>query len=146
MACKIFKEQAVMVDPSMARRSFFSVQQTFLGGVKMKRAKLLAAAGSITLIFVLAALMFVAASETAIAGEKPIELRFSVIDPPNKAFAPRGHVPWAKMVEKATNGRVKITIYYSSALAPARQVYDATIHGIADMAWFVTAHYPKRFL
>ena len=50
--------------------------------------------------------------------------------------------PWAKQVEKATNGRVKIQIYPSQTLAKGKESWNATKHGIADMSWNVMTFFP----
>jgi TRAP-type C4-dicarboxylate transport system substrate-binding protein len=44
--------------------------------------------------------------------------------------------PWAKQVEKATNGRVKIQIYPNQTLAKGTQTWKAVKDGIADMGWY----------
>ena len=40
---------------------------------------------------------------------------------------------WGKEIEKQTNGRVKFTFFHSGGLAPADQIYDAVVKGIADI-------------
>lgn len=40
---------------------------------------------------------------------------------------------WGKEVEKRTNGRVKTTFFHAGTLAPADQIYDSTVKGIADI-------------
>jgi len=50
--------------------------------------------------------------------------------------------PWAKEVEKATNGRVKIEIYPNQTLAKGTQVWKAVKDGIADMGWFLLGYAP----
>jgi len=41
----------------------------------------------------------------------------------------------AAMIEKATNGRAKVTIYPSMTLVPIKDVYRAIQEGIADISW-----------
>lgn len=53
--------------------------------------------------------------------------------------------PWARNVEKATNGRVKITIYPGQTLFKAREAIVATQQGITDLAWVLVAFFPGRF-
>ena len=50
--------------------------------------------------------------------------------------------PWAKQVEKVTNGRVKIQIYPSQTLAKGKEAWNAARDGIADMAWFAGGQNP----
>jgi TRAP-type C4-dicarboxylate transport system substrate-binding protein len=40
---------------------------------------------------------------------------------------------WGKEIEKQTNGRVKFTFFHQGGLAPADQIYDAVVKGIADV-------------
>jgi TRAP-type C4-dicarboxylate transport system substrate-binding protein len=42
-------------------------------------------------------------------------------------------VDWCKEVEKRTNGRVKVTYFAGGTLAPAVQIYQAVVKGIADI-------------
>jgi len=111
----------------------------------MKTTKSLTVVGVMSLILILASLLLVAAPAPGTAGEKAIELRFSVQQGAKAGKYIRGHEPWAKMVEEATRGRVKVTIYPSGSLAKAKEVYDATIGGIADVGWIAIGHYPRRF-
>jgi TRAP-type C4-dicarboxylate transport system substrate-binding protein len=65
--------------------------------------------------------------------------------------APTHHVvkymmePWAALVEKATAGRVKVTMLPKPIAAP-NQHYDAVISGQVDVAWSTYGYQPERFL
>lgn len=92
---------------------------------------------------IIAVMMFGAIS-TATAAAKPIELRLA------HAWSPKHHVhvildKWVKDVDKATNGRVKITIFPGGALSTAVQLYDSTRTGVADLAWFLQGYTPGKF-
>lgn len=50
--------------------------------------------------------------------------------------------PWAKKVEEATKGRVKIEIYYSHTLAKATDIWNAVKSGVADMGWCFHGYWP----
>ncbi|MEW6666015.1 MAG: TRAP transporter substrate-binding protein [Thermodesulfobacteriota bacterium] len=50
--------------------------------------------------------------------------------------------PWAKKVEEATKGQVKIQIYPSQTLAKGKESWNAVRDGIADMAWFAGGQHP----
>lgn len=52
---------------------------------------------------------------------------------------------WGKEIEKRTNGRVKITFFHGGTLAPAAQIYDSTVQGIADMGFSVLAYTRGKF-
>lgn len=53
--------------------------------------------------------------------------------------------PWAKDIEKATNGRVKITSYPAETLLKAADVYDGVVKGIADVGISCFAYSKGRF-
>ncbi|MDP2917652.1 MAG: TRAP transporter substrate-binding protein [Dehalococcoidia bacterium] len=52
-------------------------------------------------------------------------------------------LPWVEMVEKATNGRVKIEIYDAQTLTKAMDVWEATKSGVADMAYAFHGYWPN---
>lgn len=52
--------------------------------------------------------------------------------------------PWAKKVEEATEGRVKVQITDASLGAPPRQ-YDLAVDGVADITFGVHGYTPGRF-
>ena len=105
----------------------------------MKKEKLLIATGSFMLIFLIATLVLVSGPGLASAQENPIELKMSGEVGPEAGFYIRGYKPWAEMIEEATQGRVKVTIYPNQSLAPLPEIYDATIQGTADIAWLPLA-------
>ena len=79
------------------------------------------------------------------AQDKPIELKFS-----SWVSAVHGHhtgvmVPWAKMVEEKSKGRLKITIYPGSTLGKAVDHFDMVKDGIADLGFTVPGYTPGRF-
>jgi len=79
------------------------------------------------------------------AQDKPIELKFS-----SWVSTVHGHhtgvmVPWAKMVEDKSGGRLKITIYPGSTLGKAVDHYDMIKDGIADMGFTTPGYTPGRF-
>jgi TRAP-type C4-dicarboxylate transport system substrate-binding protein len=95
-----------------------------------------------TLMF--AVMMFGTASTAASAAAKPVELKLA------HAWATTHHVhvildQWTKDVEKATDGRVKITIYPGGAISTAVQLYDTVRTGVADLAWFLQGYTPGKF-
>jgi TRAP-type transport system periplasmic protein len=81
----------------------------------------------------------------AAAQDKPIELKFS-----SWVGIAHGHhtgvmVPWAKMVEEKSKGRLKITIYPGSTLGKAVDHYDMIKDGIADIGFTTPGYTPGRF-
>lgn len=100
--------------------------------------------GRICLISIGAALIF-SASPNLAASEEPIELKYSVTEGAQSARFQYGHKIWAQMVEKATNGKVKVTPFPGGSLAAPRQEFDATVNGIVDIGYMPLPYYPGRF-
>jgi TRAP-type C4-dicarboxylate transport system substrate-binding protein len=81
----------------------------------------------------------------AAAQTKPIELKFS-----SWVSTVHGHhtgvmVPWAKMIEEKSGGRLKITIFPGSILGKPADHYDLVKDGIADIAFTTPGYTPGRF-
>lgn len=91
------------------------------------------------------ALMIIGVASTAMAAsDKPMNLRLA------HGWSPKHHVhvildQWTKDVDRATDGRVKITIFPGGALSKAVQLYDSTRTGVADLAWFLQGYTPGKF-
>jgi TRAP-type C4-dicarboxylate transport system substrate-binding protein len=74
-----------------------------------------------------------------------IEMRFSHHNPPQGWTTTQFLNPWAKKVEAATNGAVKITMYPAQSIASLADNYDATINNLAQLTWIPTPPYQGRF-
>ena len=97
------------------------------------------------LVVTFALLLTCLVTGSAPAQDKPIELKFS-----SWVSAVHGHhtgvmVPWAKMVEEKSKGRLKITIYPGSTLGKAVDHYDMVKDGIADLGFTTPGYTPGRF-
>jgi len=57
----------------------------------------------------------------------------------------RGFDVWAKNVEKATEGKIKILVFPGDILAAGSDAYDATKSGACDMAQLIQPYEPERF-
>jgi TRAP-type C4-dicarboxylate transport system substrate-binding protein len=84
-------------------------------------------------------------SSPAAAQDKPIELRFS-----SWVGVGHGHhtgvmVPWAKMIEEKSGGRLKVTIYPGGTLGKPADHFDLVKNGIADMGFAAPGYTPGRF-
>ncbi len=64
---------------------------------------------------------------------KTVELKLAHFFPATHPAEKELIQPWAKAIEEATEGRVKITSYPGQTLLQADAVYDGVINGIADM-------------
>jgi len=52
---------------------------------------------------------------------------------------------WVRDVEKATGGRIKVTVYWSQTLGKAAEQYNTVVKGVADVAYGYQAWAPGRF-
>jgi len=74
----------------------------------------------------------------------PIELKIANFQPPlHKSNEMLQN--WANLVEKETGGKVHFVLYPGATLAKARDTYDATVTGIADMCWTFAGYTMGRF-
>lgn len=110
----------------------------------MKNSKLMVLS-SLCLIFVWVGLLIGITPLPSLAADKPIELKFAVLESAQSTRSKEGHDKWAAMVNEAGKGKVKVIPFHSGALAGARQVYDACINGIVDIVYAAVPHYPGRF-
>ena len=91
-----------------------------------------------------AALAFVALSQGANAQDKPVQLRFGHWVPPSHPMHVAAEA-WAKSIETASGGTIKITIYPSQQLGKAFDHYNMARDGIADIAHVNPGYEPGRF-
>ncbi len=85
------------------------------------------------------------AAGTAVAQDKPVELRYAHWLPPSHPLAKTGFEPWAKSVEAASKGSIKIVFYPAQQLGKAPDHYDMARDGIADMTWVNPGYQAGRF-
>jgi TRAP-type C4-dicarboxylate transport system substrate-binding protein len=52
---------------------------------------------------------------------------------------------WAKEIEKRTDGKVKITMFYGGTLTPADKCYDGVVNGISDIGMSCLSYTMGRF-
>jgi TRAP-type C4-dicarboxylate transport system substrate-binding protein len=74
-----------------------------------------------------------------------IELRFGHQNPPKGRTTEKFLNVWAKKVEQATKGRVRITMYPAESLFKAREAFEATRGGVTDINWTIMGYYTGRF-
>jgi len=110
---------------------------------KMKTKRTLTLTASLFLIPLLAVMLVTALPSPTIA--KNYELSFATHVPPKAAPYKNAYLPWAKEIEKRTNGQLKIKFYLSQTLVKARDSYDAVKNGIADITWVAFSFTPGRF-
>jgi TRAP-type transport system periplasmic protein len=76
------------------------------------------------------------------AAAQPITLTFANQNPDTSWSGMKAIAPWAKQVEEATNGKVKIQIFYSQTLTKGKDAWEATKNGIADISWCFHGYWP----
>lgn len=85
------------------------------------------------------------ATGAALAQDKPVELKFAHWVPANHALAVTGFIPWAKSVEAASGGSIKVNIFPAQQLGKAPDHYDLARDGIATMAYVNPGYQAGRF-
>ena len=74
-----------------------------------------------------------------------LNLRLNIMYGPKHPLARGVFKTWAQQVKKVTQGRVKVTIFYASALAKPKQVFDATVAGVTDVGLSCPTYARDRF-
>lgn len=98
-----------------------------------------------SMLVVLVALAGCSSSQPKEAEKKVVELKLAHFFPSTHPAETELIQPWAKDIEKATNGQVKITSYPGNTLLPADAVYDGVVNGIADMGLSCFSYTRGRF-
>jgi TRAP-type C4-dicarboxylate transport system substrate-binding protein len=76
---------------------------------------------------------------------KPIELKFGHYNPPTGRTTVKYLNVWAKNVEEATKGQVKVTMYPSASLFQAKDTLESIIGGVADIGWTSLGYQPGAY-
>ena len=87
---------------------------------------------------------FVAFAMGTVAARAETVLRMNNWLPPHHSQVVHTMVPWAKQVEEATKGSVKVQLTDASLGAPPRQ-YDLAVDGVVDVVFGVLGYTPGRF-
>jgi len=77
------------------------------------------------------------------ATEKPIELKLSVYDNPT-GLAGYHFKQMKEQIEKSTNGKVKVEIFWSSSLLKGPEMLRGVADGVSDMAQINPNYYPNQ--
>ena len=92
-----------------------------------------------------AAAAFLVGATVVSAQDKPVELRFAHWLPASHPLAKLGFEPWAKSVEEASKGSIKVVLFPAQQLGKAADHYDMARDGIADMSWANQGYQAGRF-
>lgn len=77
--------------------------------------------------------------------DNTVELKFAISMPAGHPMTTDAFEVWARRVESATSGRIKITIFPGDTLISAMTAYDAVKKGACDLAMLVQPYEPNRF-
>jgi len=83
-------------------------------------------------------------ASSAMAQDKPVDLKISIWLPPAHPLVPATK-EWAASIEKASNGTIKTAIFPSEQLGKAFDHYDMARDGIADLTYVNPGYQPGRF-
>ncbi len=97
---------------------------------------------SITAVAGVAALAF---ALPALAQDKPVEMKFGFWVPAQHALAKTGFEPWAKSVEAASGGSIKVALFPAQQLGKANDHYDMARDGIAEITYVNPGYQAGRF-
>lgn len=89
-------------------------------------------------------LALITASHAVAADQEPVELTFSSWIPSTHVLVANFMMPWAKQVEQATEGRVKIR-FLPKPVTNAVGHLDAVHNGVVDLSFISESYYPGRF-
>lgn len=79
------------------------------------------------------------------AGAQQATIKYAFPAPPKSLVNVWGVTPWAKDVEKASEGTLKVKIFAGPVLANFRNVYDRTVKGVADASFGIHAPIAGQF-
>ena len=91
------------------------------------------------------AVSLLALSCAASAQDKPVEIKLAHWVPANHLLAQTGFIPWAKSVEAASGGSIKVTIFPAQQLGKAPDHYDLARDGIATLTYVNPGYQAGRF-
>ena len=110
----------------------------------MKRQKLAIYLGTFCKAIILGISFFMIACIQP-SPDKPLELKFATSMPARHPMTTDAYEVWAKRVEEAADGRIKITVFPGDTLISPMDAYDATRKGACDISMLVQSYEPKRF-
>jgi len=86
-----------------------------------------------SLLLTLAVFLFMAAFNPAIAADEVKKLKMQSAYPPGDATYDIHTQDTAKLIEKISNGKIKITIFAPGALCDVKEMVNAVSHGMIDI-------------
>jgi TRAP-type C4-dicarboxylate transport system substrate-binding protein len=95
------------------------------------------------ILFTLPILLLLASCSSQEPATETITLRYAQQNPDTGWSTINCVEPWLKQVEDATGGKVKIQAYHGQTLAKAKDLWNATKTGIADIGWICHGYFPN---
>jgi TRAP-type C4-dicarboxylate transport system substrate-binding protein len=92
-----------------------------------------------------ATLALLVAAGSALAQDKPVEIKLAHWVPANHLLAQTGFIPWAKSIEEASGGSIKVSIFPAQQLGKAPDHYDLARDGIATVTFVNPGYQAGRF-
>lgn len=122
------------------------MKRLWFGNGRWKNAR---AAGMLMMLVSLTAILALTgcSSKTTapVKSQQVVELKLAHFFPSTHPAEKDLIQPWAKAVEAATNGQVKVTSYPQETLLKADAIYDGVVNGIADMGMSCFSYTRGRF-
>lgn len=84
-------------------------------------------------------------SSSSSPAQGPVELKLAHFFPGAHPAETQLIQPWAKAIEEATKGQVKITSYPGETLLKANEVYDGVVNGVSDAGLSCFSYTRGRF-
>jgi len=84
-------------------------------------------------------------SSAPVQEQKVVELKLAHFFPSTHPAEKELIQPWAKAIEEATGGKVKVTSYPQETLLKSDAIYDGVVNGIADMGLSCFSYTRGRF-
>lgn len=115
-------------------------------GCRQKKSKLPKITTAIMLIgLMLLGLAGCGKTNTTTQETKPVELKLAHFWPSTHPIETQLVQPWAKDIETATGGKVKIVSYPGETLVKANDIYDGVVNGVTDIGISCFAYTRGRF-
>lgn len=84
-------------------------------------------------------------SQAGLAQDKPVEMKFGFWVPAQHSLAKTSIEPWAKSVETASKGSIKVSLFPAQQLGKAADHYDMARDGISEISWVSPGYQAGRF-
>lgn len=79
------------------------------------------------------------------AQDKPVEMKFGFWVPAQHSLAKTSIEPWAKSIEAASKGSIKVALFPAQQLGKAADHYDMARDGISEISWVSPGYQAGRF-